>query len=629
MITKWKLSNFKSVRNLTELDLGQLTILAGSNSSGKSSIIQSMLLISQTLFSRVSTRSVVLNGSIVKLGQFDDLRSYGSDINQILIGWEIEPRNTRETARRSMPPNRYLRFGDEIRKVNCELAFDANTLGVDKDIFQLQPRLFSHFMNWTTVNVEREASHSISIHRIEDRINKMDVNNKIKTENELYLQALDYDVTIDSESQENITREYRSSIPVGVQLRHFLPTRVLVSYNETEIIAGAIASMICGRNEAQQIYLQSPNRDIRDNLKKILNSNFQFEISASLIKLLKDHLGSSWNSVSTQEENDPISLELFLERIRQLDKSSQKELMQKLGNKKINQEIRQTILNDLGENWKLSFSRSLSDLSEVTQYIEEFFSSSIKYLGPLRDEPRPLYPLATSNDPIDIGIKGEHTAAVFDLNKDRIITYIPTEGFKSPAVHPHITSRTLKSATIEWLKYLDVAVDVKTHDLGKIGHELKVITNDTSKEQDLTHVGVGVSQVLPILVMCLLADPDSTIVIEQPELHLHPKVQTLLADFFLSMALLGKQCIIETHSEYIINRLRFRTAAAEAEEISSLMKIYFVEKKLGASAFRPVDVNKYGAIADWPDGFFDQSQSEAEEILRAATMKLKKEKGSK
>ncbi len=122
MITKWKLSNFKSIRNLTELPLARLTILAGSNSSGKSTVLQSMLLISQTLMSRVSSRSVVLNGPIVKLGQFDDLRSYGSDANQILIGWEIEPRFTADAASRSSSSNRLLyrlrgRFGKRI--ANC------------------------------------------------------------------------------------------------------------------------------------------------------------------------------------------------------------------------------------------------------------------------------------------------------------------------------------------------------------------------------------------------------------------------------------------------------------------------------------------------------------------------------
>src|SRR5690606_25436449 len=122
---------------------------------------------------------------------------------------------------------------------------------------------------------------------------------------------------------------------------------------------------------------------------------------------------------------------------------------------------------------------------------------------------------------------------------------------------------------------------------------------------------------------CLLADADSTLVFEQPELHLHPKVQTLLGDFFLSMALCNKQCIVETHSEYLIDRLRFRIAAAEGNALTDQAKIYFVEKPGASSTFREVTVNEYGAITDWPDGFFDQSQRQAEEIIRAATAKRK------
>jgi predicted ATPase len=166
-----------------------------------------------------------------------------------------------------------------------------------------------------------------------------------------------------------------------------------------------------------------------------------------------------------------------------------------------------------------------------------------------------------------------------------------------------------------------VADSVESRDRGKLGHELKVRINEGASEQDLTHVGVGVSQVLPILVMCLIADRDNVLLFEQPELHLHPKVQTLLGDFFLSMALMDKQCIIETHSEYLINRLRFRAAAATADEVTKKMTIYFVEKKNNRSEFRPVVVNEFGAIPDWPDGFFDQSQDEAEQIIREATRK--------
>jgi len=258
-----------------------------------------------------------------------------------------------------------------------------------------------------------------------------------------------------------------------------------------------------------------------------------------------------------------------------------------------------------------------------------FFSSSFKYLGPLRDAPKPLYPLAPAADPYDVGLRGEHTASILELHKRKPIKYIPSRNFASPVIDRKMITRSLERAVIDWLQYLGVAGSVESRDRGKLGHELKVMLPDSDGSYDLTHVGVGVSQVLPILVMSLLASADSTLVFEQPELHLHPKVQTLLGDFFLSMALCNKQCIVETHSEYFIDRLRFRIAAAPLQnELNSKAKIYFVGKSAEESVFREVEINEYGAITDWPEGFFDQSQQQAEDILRAATAKRKFKRGN-
>ena len=90
IITKWRLFNFKSVRDDTEIELKPLTIFAGSNSSGKSTVLQAMLLISQTLWSRDNSKPFILNGMFTRLGQFDDLRSFDSEANQILIGWQLQ-----------------------------------------------------------------------------------------------------------------------------------------------------------------------------------------------------------------------------------------------------------------------------------------------------------------------------------------------------------------------------------------------------------------------------------------------------------------------------------------------------------------------------------------------------------
>ena len=93
MITKWKLGNFRSIRDNTVLDFAPLTFFAGANSSGKSTILKSILLIAQTLSQKDPSRPVVLNGNLIKLGNFSDNISDNSTSNQLVIGWECVPFN--------------------------------------------------------------------------------------------------------------------------------------------------------------------------------------------------------------------------------------------------------------------------------------------------------------------------------------------------------------------------------------------------------------------------------------------------------------------------------------------------------------------------------------------------------
>ena len=156
---------------------------------------------------------------------------------------------------------------------------------------------------------------------------------------------------------------------------------------------------------------------------------------------------------------------------------------------------------------------------------------------------------------------------------------------------------------------------------------MEVESSNSQRMHNLTQVGIGVSQVLPILVMGLLSKSESMLIFEQPEVHLHPKSQVLLGDFFLSMALSNRQCIVESHSEHLVNRLRYRIASSTASnELNDLTKIFFVEKTSKGSSFREVKVNEYGAIVDWPDGFFDQSYNQAQNILLAAAAKREAKK---
>ena len=638
MITKWKVFNFKSIREETELDFGPLTIFAGANSSGKSTFIQSILLVAQTLAHKVGSRSVVLNGALTSLGQFDDLKSNGGESDQITIKCTYRPLPDHDAAvgrRSQFRPRGAIYYGprsNQIQEIACEISFDADASSSQRDLFQIQPRLFATQLSCTSRdedNVDQKADISIihsakAISEIEGADSASAIDDQLRA-------SLSYAVELDEGSMAEVKDDFRSAKPIGCMLRHFLPERIVYAIDTIEEDANAIAMSLqddgrraigLRRTIGREIFL---SKEIITVLREVLEGTIDFD--------------QTFNDKYRQEslfgtESETLTFRAWHERLRSLPRDERLKVQQVLRERedlfdRIHSAIKGSVAQG-PESHAFVPLRPPRLIAEATWYLDNFFASSLKYLGPLRDAPKPLYPLAPAADPHDVGLRGEHTASILELHKNKKIRYIPSTNFKDSAIDRKTVTRTLEAGVIDWLQYLGVASSVKSQDRGKLGHELKVGLSNSASTYDLTHVGVGVSQVLPILVMCLLADTDSTLVFEQPELHLHPKVQTLLGDFFLSMALCNKQCIVETHSEYFIDRLRFRIAAATPEkELNTQTKIYFVEKPSQASAFREVVINQYGAISDWPEGFFDQSQQQAEEILRAAAMKRKASRGNK
>lgn len=646
MITKWKLFNFKSVRNETDLTIAPLTIFAGANSSGKSTFLQSILLVAQTLAHKVSSRSVVLNGALARLGQFDDLKTADSDADQIVIGWTCQlPREFGESPTQGFRrmPYQLMRGRAAITDVSCEVAFDAKDAESQRDIAQIQPLLFASRLSLVTRDPdagERQDSdagkreYHICIRRaaLESEGEKMKWIAAATEEDLLARRSLKFDVEMDSASLEEVRDDFASAQPVGCIPRHFLPDRLVLGIDLVAEDVQTILSVLCGdspRGYPRRMYVDRqiavPPKVVERILQVAAHMGEQAEsIRDGLLRRLEKQPGLS--------ADEPIPLDQLADAMRRFHPRMRMDFHKALADDIEFKHLVRTSVRELHDGREdepavVPF-RAPSPVSEAIRYTDQFFSVAVRYLGPLRDEPKSLYPLSPTADPSDVGLKGEHTAAVLELHKTRQVQYFPTSVFADAEIQLKPVTRSLEAAVTDWLHYLGVAEHVDSHDKGKFGHELTVRLADSKRPHDLTHVGVGVSQVLPILVMSLLADRDTTLIFEQPELHLHPMVQTRLGDFFLSIILAGKQCLIETHSEYLINRLRFRAAAEETtNRVTENLKIYFVEKKNGASGFRDVKVNEYGAILDWPEGFFDQSQSEAESILRAAAAKKKMQKG--
>src|SRR5947209_17394844 len=90
MLKSWLIQNFKPILDSGELKLAPVTVLAGRNSSGKSSLIQSILMIAQTLSSRILDRALLPNGPIIQLGTFEDILSEQTGLRTLLVGFELK-----------------------------------------------------------------------------------------------------------------------------------------------------------------------------------------------------------------------------------------------------------------------------------------------------------------------------------------------------------------------------------------------------------------------------------------------------------------------------------------------------------------------------------------------------------
>jgi predicted ATPase len=145
-------------------------------------------------------------------------------------------------------------------------------------------------------------------------------------------------------------------------------------------------------------------------------------------------------------------------------------------------------------------------------------------------------------------------------------------------------------------------------------HELMIESD--GQASNLKDVGVGVSQVIPVIVAALFAQPGHIVNVEEPESHLHPLAQSMLAELLTQVSKeRNVQFIVETHSEHLFRRMQ--TLIAKQEITTNDAAMYFIEREGRQAKLRELIPNKFGAIANWPDKFFGDSIGEAREQAKA------------
>ncbi len=164
---------------------------------------------------------------------------------------------------------------------------------------------------------------------------------------------------------------------------------------------------------------------------------------------------------------------------------------------------------------------------------------------------------------------------------------------------------------VDTLHTLGLTGKVGTQKVGDVGTEIKVgllphVSNDETDMVSIADVGIGISQVLPVLVAVIAAEPGQLVYIEQPELHLHPRAQVALARVLADAAKRGVCVIAETHSSLLL--LGIQTLVAEGDLSPELVKLHwFSRNKDGVTEVSSVDLDEAGAYGDWPMDFDDVS----------------------
>ncbi|HQE99831.1 MAG TPA: DUF3696 domain-containing protein [Anaerolineae bacterium] len=246
-------------------------------------------------------------------------------------------------------------------------------------------------------------------------------------------------------------------------------------------------------------------------------------------------------------------------------------------------------------------------LSDFEFEFERLFSR-LFYLGPLRDYPRRQYAWA-GGQPTDMGRRGERVVDALLAARESGAYLSRGRGRKK---------LTLEERVATWLKDLGLIEHFEVRALTPGSKLFQVWVQRSTKVPEvlITDVGFGVSQILPVITLCYYAPEGSTLLLEQPEIHLHPLVQAGLADVFIdAIKTRNIQIILESHSEHLLTRLQRRIA----EEVlpASQAALYFARNETGVSSLDVLRLDEYGNISNWPENFFGDEMGERVAMVEA------------
>jgi predicted ATPase len=271
--------------------------------------------------------------------------------------------------------------------------------------------------------------------------------------------------------------------------------------------------------------------------------------------------------------------------------------------------------------WRFNYDQEVDVLNFNSQPVnEEIYQSSLfnnrfHYLQAERIGPRTFYNISefTVKQMKEIGTKGEYTAHFLSLNEDKTISnkklsHPNVKTVKRTLSNPEIKSQGLIDQVEAWMGEISPGTRITISPKPDVDLISMQYSYGDSKLYRATNVGFGISYTLPIITAVLASEPDTLILLENPEAHLHPQGQSKMGELLALAASCGVQIIIETHSDHVLNGIRLAVHDGKIEPEDVQLHYFKREEKEGmmVSEVRSPKIDKNGRIDEWPDGFFDE-----------------------
>jgi predicted ATPase len=597
-IHRWRLRHFKSVAE-ADVELAPLTVLVGANSSGKSSLLQSMLLVSQAAQSYSNESGLPLNGRFVELGELGDLRFAGASARgPVGIGGSF-----------SLPV--------DSRTVKWDAEFGGKRGADGPGETQLRSILME-----VPISHGGPGGRSEGIARFEARRRsrkELELGFLPSNRRRRVIEALAGRIDLSGAPKRRAVVR-----TAGVGHRAGLPLSILVTGDRNAVLVAEWVRLV---RFALRDRRKNPPTDwdrIRDRRRDDERRPHGDRSDAARNERATDACDRLIDAVAAAVGAGPAEAELntLLEELR--GESMRRGFWSQLDALVRDRKFVEAIENVVGTGEPVLLPAADSHhaaaaarrLEECSSAISDLMANRVLYLGPLRQDPQLLYLTAPTEARGFVGTKGEHAYAVLHQQAERQVT--------CPTPAGGCESTTLIVAVNRWLEAFELADSIETLYRPRLGLEPRIRMSHVRAPLNMTAVGVGVSQVLPVLVMGLASDPGSVLLLEQPELHLHPAMQQRLADFLLGCVRCGRQVIVETHSDHLVTRLRRRIAEDAEDLLVEQVGFVFTERLDGRTSFRGLASNRFGGIDEWPAGFFDQGARDTQCLLKAGLEKKKR-----